>query len=232
MNWEDFEITPSRNNFTYNGFKIFKEDFIEVLEFQSPGIAAVKTENGWFHIQSDGSILYTKVYERVFGFYFNRAVVKEKDIYYHIGLDGLAAYEDRFFWCGNFQEKVCVVKDFNNKYFHIDLNGKKLYQETYLYTGDFKEGIACACGEEGRYTHIDKKGNLLHNKYFRLLDIYHKGFARAKDEEGWFHINRNGNSIYNTRFSLIEPFYNGLAFCITPEGKQAVVDEMGNVRLL
>lgn len=232
MNWEDFEITPSRNNFTYNGFKIFKEDFIEVLEFQSPGIAAVKTENGWFHIQSDGSILYTKVYERVFGFYFNRAVVKEKDIYYHIGLDGLAAYEDRFFWCGNFQEKVCVVKDFKNNYFHIDLNGNNLYGEKYLYTGDFKEGIACVCAEDGYYTHIDKKGNLLHNKYFQLLDVYHKGFARAKDKEGWFHIDRNGNPIYNYKFSLIEPFYNGLAFSITLEGKQAVVDEMGNLRLL
>jgi phosphomannomutase len=29
MKWEEFEITPSRNNFTYNGIKLFEEDSMQ-----------------------------------------------------------------------------------------------------------------------------------------------------------------------------------------------------------
>ena len=196
MHWQDIEISPNRKNFIYKGSLIFDADFMEALEFQSPGIAAVKNKTGWFHIRIDGSALYTKVYERVFGFYFNRAAVNEKDFSYHIGLDGLAAYKEKYLWCGNFQENISVVKNFRNKYFHIDLDGNSIYNQEYIYTGDFKEGIACACADDGYYTHIDTSGKKIHNKQFELLDVYHKGFARAKDNGGWFHINTFGNEIY------------------------------------
>ena len=44
MNWQDIEVSLNRKNFTYKGKTLFKEDFTEVLEFQDPGIAAVKNQ--------------------------------------------------------------------------------------------------------------------------------------------------------------------------------------------
>jgi hypothetical protein len=227
MDWQDIAVSLTRKNFTYKGNAIFKKDFIEVLEFQFPGIAAVKNNNGWFHIKMDGIPIYSKFYERAFGFYYNRAAVNENGLAYHIGIDGLAAYKEKYLWCGNFQENISVVKNLNFKYFHIDLNGNPLYKEKYFYAGDFKEGIACVCSDDGYYTHIKSDGKFLHDKKFRLLDVYHKGYARAKDDDGWFHIDRHGVEIYYPRYSLIEPFYNGFAFCLTLKNEQIILSEKG-----
>ncbi len=227
MDWQEIEVSTSRNNFIYKGQIIFAEDFLDVLEFQNPGIAAVKKSEGWHHISIDGKAIYSKFYERVFGFYFDRAVVNEKNFAYHIGIDGLAAYKERYLWCGNYQEGICIVKEFKNKYFHINKNGERIYAKDYIYAGDFKEGIACVCLDNGHYTHIKLDGTFLHNKNFELLDVYHKGFARAKDNDGWFHVDRNGNEVYSTRYSLIEPFYNGYAFCVTLSGGKIILNERG-----
>ena len=227
MNWQDIEVSLNRKNFTYKGKTLFKEDFTEVLEFQDPGIAAVKNQNGWFHIMMNGQPISFNFYERAFGFYYNRAAVIENNLAYHIGIDGLAAYDERYLWCGNFQEHISVVKNLASQYFHIDLNGNPLYKEKFSYAGDFKEGIACVCSANGNYTHIKPNGEFLHDKWFRLLDVYHKGYARAKDEKGWFHVDRNGDEIYQKRYSLIEPFYNGFAFCVTLNNKQIILSEFG-----
>ena len=232
MNLQKIEIAHTRNYFVYQGKRIFEKDFLEVLEFQHPGVAAVKTETGWFHIDTTGSAIYNHVYERTFGFYCDRAAVQEKNTSFHIDLDGLAAYKEKYFWCGNYQEGISVVKDFNQNYFHIDLEGNRIYREKYKYTGDFKEAIACICLDNGYFTHIDRKGVYLHGKFFRLLDVYHKGFARAMDEKGWFHIDRNGNQIYTERYSIIEPFYNGFAFCVRSDGKKINLNEEGKEKIL
>jgi hypothetical protein len=227
MNWQSIEVSINQNNFLYNGNLLFAENFLEVLEFQYPGIAGVKDQYGWFHITPNGNRLYPHYFERVFGFYFNRACVNQNKEAFHIGLDGLPVYSEKYLWCGNYQENIAVVKDFTNQYFHIDLDGNKIYPEKYSYAGDFRESIACVMLPNGNFTHIDKTGNFLHGKEFELLDVYHKGFARAKDKNGWFHIDRNGNEIYKTRFLLIEPFYNGFAFGMNKNGKKIVISEKG-----
>jgi hypothetical protein len=84
MNWQDIEISSDRNDFTYGGMPIFQKKFLSILEFQYPGIACVQVEKGWFHIRTDGTPLYKKLYDRVFGFYFNRAAVLDKKEAYHI----------------------------------------------------------------------------------------------------------------------------------------------------
>lgn len=57
--------------------------------------------------------------------------------------------------------------------------------------------------------------------------MFHKGFARAKDSEGWFHVMRSGRPAYNRRFAMVEPFYNGLARVEVHDGAFEVIDETG-----
>jgi hypothetical protein len=95
--------------------------------------------------------------------------------------------------------------------------------------GDFKDGIAVVCNKDGFSTHINSEGHCIHRKWFHQLDIYHKGFARAKDNNGWFHVDIDGNEIYKYRFSDLEPFYNGIAHATEKDGNIILIDERGGI---
>ncbi|MHA1401922.1 MAG: WG repeat-containing protein, partial [Candidatus Heimdallarchaeaceae archaeon] len=118
-------------------------------------------------------------------------------------------------------------RDKNGYYFHIDESGSRLYKENMLYAGDFKDGVAVVRTLEGVCVHIYKDGSLVHNKKFIDLDVFHKGFARARDVEGWFHIDMKGNNAYEKKFAQIEPFYNGYAYVEDFEGNKLIIDEQG-----
>jgi hypothetical protein len=75
------------------------------------------------------------------------------------------------------------------------------------------------------YMHIDTHGSPLNGQIYNALGVFHKGYATAKDEKGWYHIGRDGQSIYEHRFRYLEPFYNGQAFAESLEGKPCIVDD-------
>jgi hypothetical protein len=70
-------------------------------------------------------------------------------------------------------------------------------------------------------------GELLHGNWFLDLDIFHKGFARARDEDGWMHVDLRGRPIYARRFAAVEPFYNGQARVERSDSGLEVIDEQG-----
>ncbi len=79
----------------------------------------------------------------------------------------------------------------------------------------------------GRSTHVDLDGRPLHDSWFLDLDVFHKGYARARDEAGWTHCDRRGRPAYARRFAAVEPFYNGQARVERFDGGLEVVDEAG-----
>jgi hypothetical protein len=77
--------------------------------------------------------------------------------------------------------------------------------------------------------HISYDGNDLNGKLFNDLGVYHKSYATAKDEIGWFHIDKEGNELYKERYVFIEPFYNGYAIVENKNYKKLIVDENGKI---
>lgn len=227
MNWKEVKVSADNTHFLYEGKILFNRVFIEVLKFHEPGLAPVKDESGWYHIQTDGNALYSKRYDKAFGYYCHRAAVVENHQWFHIDEKGKSIYSERYEWAGNYQENLCTVRDTNHHYFHIDLKGKKVYLQNYLYAGDFKDGYACVKCHDGLFRHINNKGEYLNNKGFLDLGVFHKGFATAKDEKGWFHINKQGNPLYTQRYALIEPFYNGFALVTTYDNQKLIINEKG-----
>lgn len=57
--------------------------------------------------------------------------------------------------------------------------------------------------------HIDRNGRPVHSQSFLELDVFHKGFARARDGSGWFHIRADGSPAYGARFVEVEAFTTG-----------------------
>ena len=218
-----------RPHHTFENKPVYSHRFLHILKFHSPGLAPVRDLSGAYHINLFGDPLYSKRYHKTFGYYCDRAAVVDKKGWFHILSDGSPLYKKRYAWCGNFQENLCTVKDFNRNYFHINTEGETLYLTTYSYTGDFHDGVAVVQAADGLHYHIDTSGNKVHPKGFLDLDIFHKGFARAKNELGWFHVDHKGNPLYSTRYAMIEPFYNGHARVENEEGSLLLIDEEGNV---
>jgi hypothetical protein len=120
-----------------------------------------------------------------------------------------------------------VVCDLEGSYYHIDLSGEPLYSSKWSYCGDFREGSAVVQHRKGLSSHIDFSGQLIHGQWFIDLDVFHKGYARARDEDGWHHITKAGHALYEARYANLEPFYNGCARVETWDGALHIVDEQG-----
>jgi hypothetical protein len=230
IDWKNTTVSKDNTHHLLNGMPIYTVRFLEVLKFHSPGIAAVIDESGWYHIDVSGNPLYSIRFTRTFGYYQDRASVQLNDNWFHIDLNGNRSYENNYNWVGNYQYGYCVVRNKLNSYYHINLDGERIYQIDYIYAGDFKDDYAVIRDKTQLCTHIDQNGSYIHNKWFEELDIFHKGFARAKDSTGWFHIDLFGNPAYDTRFDWIEPFYNGQALVSLNE-QRLIIDESGSIVL-
>lgn len=227
MNWKDIKTSADNTHFLFNGIKIFNNKFIEVLKFHAPGIAPVLDKTGAYHIDAEGNPLYTERYDRTFGFYCDRAAVTSNEEWFHIDIHGKRIYKESYAWTGNFQEDICTVRTKEETYLHINLQGAPSYAQRYNYVGDFKDGIACVKLLNGKWRHIDIKGNFINDKNFIDLGVFHKNYATARDENGWFHIDKQGYELYPERYLHIEPFYNGQALVTLFDMKKVIIDEIG-----
>jgi hypothetical protein len=229
MNWKEIEVNCGSTAFEYNGSALWNKTFKSVLKFHEPGLAPVLDDSGWYHIGIDGNPIYSQRYNKVFGYYFGRAAVVLNNKWFHIDIHGNRISTQSYAWTGNFQQKICVVRDFKNQYFHIDLDGSRIYSDNYIYCGDFKDGFASVKLSNGLYKHINTNGRFLNDKAFLDLGVFHKNFATAKDKDGWYHIDMDGNEIYQKRFQSIEPFYNGYALVTEFEGNKIIINEIGEI---
>jgi hypothetical protein len=227
MNLQDISIAKDQTYHLYQGKSFYSQKFSWVLKFHPPGLAPVGDESGAYHITLEGVPAYEQRYIRTFGYYFDRAAVVTNNGWTHIDPTGNVIYNERYSWVGNYQDSCCTVRDSEGYYFHIDLHGKRLYPEHHLYAGDFRDGIAVVRLKNNFCTHINPEGNYFHKIEFKDLDVYHKGLARARDKQGWFHIDLEGNSMYKERFLLVEPFYNGQALVHRYNGQVGIIDEQG-----
>ena len=227
--WQKVAISTCETFHHFEEKPLYSIRFEKVLKYHAPGLAPVKDATGAYHIDLQGQAAYPTRFIETFGFYEGLASVRSNEGWFHINPKGSACFKERYLWCGNFQEGFCPVKDSTGLYYHINQEGQSIYKERYHYVGDYKDGIAVVCNHEGLHTHIDKKGQKIHETWFIDLDIFHKGFARAKDERGWFHVNTAGISIYPQRYANIEPFYNGAARVEAFDGAIIIINTQGKI---
>ncbi|WP_437310932.1 methyltransferase [Sorangium sp. So ce388] len=226
--WQRARVAPERTHHLVDGEPMYAARFDEVLAFHAPGLAPARWGSTAWHIDGRGDPAYTRRFQRTFGFYEGRATVSGVEGWFHILPNGEELYPARHSWCGNYQDGRCVVRDSKGLYGHIDQAGRPVYAARWRYAGDYRDGIAVAQGTDGRSTHLDAHGELVHGRWFLDLDVFHKGFARARDEQGWLHVDGRGQPAYARRFAMVEPFYNGQARIERFDGSLEVIDEAGN----
>ncbi|MBP7392198.1 MAG: methyltransferase [Zoogloea sp.] len=228
MTWRALTVAEGGTHHLAEGVPAYSERFDEVLKFHAPGLAPVRRQTEAWHIHPDGSPAYSRRFLRAFGFYEALAAVADSDGWHHITPCGADAYPQRYAWCGNCQEQRCSVRMQDGTYLHITPSGLPAYAARWRYVGDFRDGVGVVQHQDGRSTHIRPDGTPLHGAWFLDLDVFHKAYARARDEAGWMHIDRAGKPIYARRFANVEPFYNGQARVERFDGGLEVIDEMGS----
>jgi hypothetical protein len=228
MSWTHLTVAPDGSHHTTaTGAPAYRERFDEVLAFHAPGLAPVSRGGEAWHIHTDGSAAYARRFVRTFGFYEGLAAVVDAAGWHHVLPDSRDAYPERHAWCGNFQGARCAVREPGGAYLHVDAGGRPVYAERWRYTGDYRGGVAVVQAADGHSTHIDASGGLVHGRWFVDLDVFHKLFARARDEDGWMHVDQAGRPVYARRFAAVEPFYNGQARVERFDGALEVIDESG-----
>lgn len=230
--WKTSALSPDgTHHLARDGQPLYSRRFHEVLKFHPPGLAPARDGSGAYHITPEGMAAYEDRHRRTFGFYEGRAAVDAEDGWLHILPDGRQLYPGRYSWCGNFQGGRCAIRRSDGSYLHITLDGGPAYSQRYRYAGDFRDGLAVTQRADGRHSHIDCRGGLLHGRWFLDLDVYHKGYARARDDAGWCHVDLMGMPLYQHRFRAVEPFYNGQARVEGFDGSLSVIDETGKTVL-
>jgi hypothetical protein len=229
MNWQELNVSASGTHHEIACQPAYPDRFDEVLTFHSPGLAPVRRANDAWHIFPDGQAAYGRRFLRTFGFYESFASVRGLEGWHHIRPDGSDAYLERYDWCGNFQNGRCTVRLIEGCYRHVLADGSRAYQGTWRYAGDYRDGFCVVQSEAGLSTHLDLSGKPIHGKWFVDLDVFHKGFARARDEDGWLHVDQMGRPAYVRRFSSVEPFYNGQSRVERFDGGLEVIDEKGQM---
>lgn len=227
MSWRDLSVSACGTHHECDGQPAYSERFDNVLIFHAPGLAPVSRGDEAWHIGLNGDAAYSRRFIHTFGFYEGFAAVQAMDGWHHIRPDGSDAYPERYDWCGNFQGERCTVRLCNGRYRHVLADGSSAYAETWRYAGDYKDGFCVIQSDAGLCTHLDLKGGPLHSNWFVDLDVFHKGFARARDGDGWMHVGLNGASAYARRFAAVEPFYNGQARVERFDGGLEVISEQG-----
>lgn len=229
--WRATVVAPRGTHHLLRGEPLYAPRFDGVLKFHEPGLAPACDTSGMYHIDTSGNAAYTMRFRRTLGFYEGLAAVEADTGWHHILPTGEAAFAASWAWCGNFQGGRCPVREEDGRYLHIDTGGESVYRARWRYAGDYRDGIAVVQGEDGRSTHVDTFGALIHGRWFLDLDVFHKAFARARDEGGWMHVDAVGTPIYERRFAAVEPFYNGQARVERFDGGLEVVDEQGRTQV-
>lgn len=229
--WRQADVAPCGSHHVLAGKPLYTARFDEVMKFHEPGLAPVRLGCEAWHVDVAGAPAYRQRFLQTFGFYDHLAAVQASDGWCHVRPDGSFLSAARFAWCGNYQEGRCTVRDEAGLFLHLDLQGMPAGTERHLYAGDFRDGLAVVRRRtDGLCTHVDRSGQETHRSRFRDLDVFHKGFARARDAAGWFHIKLDGRAAYDQRFENVEPFYNGLALVWTWSGERLLVDQHGAMK--
>jgi len=227
MSWRDTVVARGATHHELEGKPLYTARYDEVLSFHKPGIAAVRRDDEAWHIDVRGEPTYARRFARTFGYYEGLAAVAGEQAWGFIDVEGKDIGPHDFAWCGNFQSGRATVRDRTRQYFHVTSDIRPAYTLRWRYAGDFRHGLAVVQGDSGLSTHIDHDGALLHGRWFVDLDVFHKGFARARDNSGWMHIDLRGEPLYGRRFTAVEPFYNGQARVERDDGGLEVIDECG-----
>src|SRR5436190_24224652 len=103
ITWKHIVVSPCETFHLWKGKPLYTQRYCQVMKYHEPALAPVKENNQAFHIDTKGLPVYSNRFLETFGVYEALAAVRNEEGWFHITLQGKAAYLARYDWCGNFQ---------------------------------------------------------------------------------------------------------------------------------
>ncbi|RDL43764.1 methyltransferase [Marinomonas piezotolerans] len=186
---------------------------------------------GRFHIEADGSPLYTPRFDEVLAFHKVGkrwiAPVKLGAEAFHIDTDGLPIYGQRFYRCFGFYNDLAAVVG-EDGWYHIDESGSALYSQRYEFSGNYQEKVCVVMDSDGLYFHLNVIGEPVYDSRWRYCGDFRDGVAVVQAGNGLStHILPDGSLLHDIWFSDLDVFHKGYARAKTLQG-WCHVDKQGN----
>jgi len=155
------EISSDKTHHVYNGSAIYERRFLLVKSFCFPGIAAVKDESGWYHIDFFGNPIYSERYQNVGDFCDNTARVQMSNgKWFYISETGKRIDPMDFVWGSDFKDGIACVYHEKKGATHITTYGELVYNDWYLDVRPF-EGEKAKIRDDSGWHYVDKNGLIL-----------------------------------------------------------------------
>ena len=179
------------------------------------GFAAVKVDEKWGFLNTEGKLAIPVKYDKVtlFDKGYATAKVGEKfvivDLHaaeFPVDIPGLVDVND-------FSELFASFKTDGDKVGFIDGHGNVVIEAKYLAAGDFHGGLAWAKNASGKVGYINDKGEWVVEAKFETGKNFdpETGLARVKNGDKWAYVNKAGEVSYINDSDIYEDFFNGLA---------------------
>lgn len=180
---------------------------------------------GTFHLYQ-GAPLYSNRFLSVLKFSpLGLAAVRDDSGAYHIHLQGLPAYQQRYDKTyGFYHERAAVAHD--GVYFHIKPDGAPAYQQVFLWVGNFQENY-CVVKESTGFYHIDKDGHAMYHARYDYVGDFKDGIAVVYKGGVATHIDYQGNYLHHKWFRELDIYHKGFARAEDEEG-WFHIDQQGN----
>ena len=149
------------------------------------------------------------------------ALVRLKDKYNLIDIQGKMLPEQWFNWVGYFKDGFARVQRKEDKQYNfIGKQGDILSDEWFMYVFDFNEGFAVVQRRrDGLRNYIDKNGKYLSDEWFNDAHSFNDGFAKVKRGYVYNFINKDGKIISDKWFDFVGNFYDGFPKVQRTNGK-------------
>lgn len=199
----------------------------------SEGLAFVTSENSFpTCINNKGETKFVLKEAALVGvFHEGLAVIKIKDKFGYIDINGKTVINPQFEGIKNFSDGIAAVsikkdKDSEAVWGYIDKKGKYIINPQFKSANSFKEGMALV-GDGKKFGFIDKKGLYVINPQFDEAEDFSDGFAVIRQGESYGFINTDGKIVINPQFERSTSFKNGLAAVRSGKENWGYIDRDG-----
>ncbi len=139
------------------------------------------------------------------------AAARDESGAFHIDLNGVPTYENRFLRTFSFYYGLATVVT-REGWGHINPSGELVYVERYAWTGNFQDRFCTVRDKDGLYFHICSNGKPAYPERYRYAGDYRNGIAVVQCNDGYtIHIDKKGKPINDHRFLDLDVFHKGYA---------------------
>lgn len=166
-----------------------------------------------------GQPIYQERFDEVLKFHDpGLAPVRIAEDAWHININGLAAYPQRFRRTfGYYSGYAAVVTEVG--WCHIRANGSSLYSQRYAWCGNFQDGFCVVRQSDGLYFHITEQGSPAYDARWKYAGDYRDGICVVQNEPGRStHVDALGRLVHDCWFIDLDVFHKNFARALDENG--------------